>query len=240
MLSTFHGISWLFFSEFLWHSSSLTILTHVLSTLVISHGYVFSWFLIKFDFRFQIDFLLFPRLADLAMLQTLPATSVGQRVILDARNACSSRQENLQEVDQFLSELETMGKPTVDNLEKMCFVWICLMMSTSCSPIQPGSMDVYLSAFSSFDTQHSNHFSMSAMCKCSNLILIFNSSIYYHTHSHPLDHWIAQVIVGGVSTWCMDQDEDAGAEYQEGEVHACAQSHLQRTCEQLAVGGTLC
>ena len=57
------------------------------------------------------------------MVNTLPATIIGQRVIADARNACSSRQENLQEVDKYLTDLAELGEASLDKLEKMQLVY---------------------------------------------------------------------------------------------------------------------
>lgn len=53
------------------------------------------------------------------MLLTLPATSVGQRVLADARNSSTARQEHVQEVDKFLDDLKALGKPTLETLENM-------------------------------------------------------------------------------------------------------------------------
>ena len=57
------------------------------------------------------------------MVNTLPATIIGQRVIADARNASSSRQENLQEVDKYLTDLAELGEASLDKLEKMQLVY---------------------------------------------------------------------------------------------------------------------
>lgn len=53
------------------------------------------------------------------MTCTIPATAMGQRVIADARNLCTSRQEHVQGVDQALQELSDLGEPTGENLAKM-------------------------------------------------------------------------------------------------------------------------
>lgn len=64
------------------------------------------------------------------MVHTLPAVPIGQRLIADARNSATNRAENMQEVDKFLKELESVGSPSLANLENMSLDLILLCLTS--------------------------------------------------------------------------------------------------------------
>lgn len=49
-----------------------------------------------------------PRAKFWPLLQALPATALGQRVVADARNVCAGRKESTEELDKVLHDLQVL------------------------------------------------------------------------------------------------------------------------------------